>query len=173
MNEEIWKDIPGYEGLYQVSNMGRVKSLKFGKEKILKGVNNTDGYLMVCLYENNKSKQYTIHKLVTMAFMGECISEIYCDINHIDEDKSNNRLSNLQYCTHNYNMNYGTRIEKYTNPVIGINKTNGYICKYPSAMEVQRSLGVAQQNVTACCKGKLKSAGGYVWYYKEDYKEGE
>lgn len=171
MNEEIWKDIPGYEGLYQVSNMGRVKSLKYGKEKIIKPVKNRDGYLLIGLYKNNKVKHYTMHRLVAIAFIGKPISEVYYEINHLDENKNNNKLENLQYCTRKYNCNYGSHNEKMSKSVIGINKINGFICEYSSARGAGRSLLINNANIVACCKGKLKSAGGYVWYYKEDYKE--
>lgn len=100
--EEIWKDVVGYEGLYQVSNLGRVKSLYFGKEKILKMFNCTNGYLFVNLYKDKKPNPCLIHRLVYESFnnIKSCRKFV---IDHIDNDKCNNKLCNLQYVTNRYN----------------------------------------------------------------------
>ena len=172
---EYWKPVEGFEGLYMVSNMGRVKSLKYNREKILKPGKDTNDYLFVKLYKNEKIKQCLIHRLVINAFMGQPLNEEYYFVNHIDEDKSNNKLENLQYCTHKYNCNYGTRNERATKSitnnikksktVIGINKINGYIVEYPSTREVERCLGISESSISRCCNGKQKSAGNYRWFY--------
>ena len=107
---EIWKDILGYEGLYQVSNYGRVRSLKYGKEKILKQQINTDGYLHIDLYKNKKRKNYNVHRLVTIAFLEN--PNNYPQVNHKDENKQNNHIDNLEWCDYKYNCNYGTRKNK-------------------------------------------------------------
>jgi hypothetical protein len=112
--EEIWKDIPGYEGLYQVSNLGRVKSLpkewitgKGGKGshngKILSKCLNKEGYELVRLYLNSKGKSISVHQLVAMAFLGHEPCAYKFVIDHIDDNKSNNRLDNLQVVTNRYN----------------------------------------------------------------------
>lgn len=100
---EIWKDISGYENEYQVSNLGRIKSLK--SSLILKPMIATNGYLIACLWKHNKQKKICVHRLVANAFLSNPNS--YTDVNHIDENKKNNSVSNLQWCTHLYNMNYG------------------------------------------------------------------
>lgn len=114
--KEIWKDIPEYEGLYQISNLGRVKSLKRKiirqhnrvlplKEKILKE-QNMKGYKFIRLSKNNITKQYFIHRLVAINFIKNPFN--YNEINHKDENKSNNKFNNLEWCSHKYNINYGT-----------------------------------------------------------------
>lgn len=100
---EIWKDIAGYENEYQVSNLGRVRSLK--SSIILKPQVATNGYLIACLWKDNIQKKYCIHRLVAIAFIPK--PENLSDVNHLDENKENNAVSNLEWCTHLYNMNYG------------------------------------------------------------------
>jgi len=103
MNEEIWKDIPEYEGLYQVSNLGRVKSLSFnrkGKEGIRKLQNHSTGYFEVILYNKKRNKHFLVHRLVVMAFFGK--SDLH--VNHKNGIKTDNRLENLEYCTRSENM---------------------------------------------------------------------
>lgn len=110
---EIFKDIKGYEGLYQVSNWGRVKSINYkrtGKEEIRKVQTNRFGYQSVSLWKDNKQKQFTVHRLVWTTFNGPV--PIGYEINHMDENPSNNRLDNLNLLTHKENMNWGTLKER-------------------------------------------------------------
>lgn len=100
---EQWKDIIGYEGHYQVSNFGRVKSLKGGIEKILKDPVGSRGYRKVSLIKNGKTKTPVVHRLVMISFIGK--SDLIC--NHINADKTDNRLENLEYCTHRENTIHG------------------------------------------------------------------
>lgn len=117
---EIWKDVKGYEGLYQVSNMGRVRSVarvvtwknqqtKSYKSRMMK-IREKNGYRVVSLYKNHKSKDNRVHRLVADAFIENPNNLPF--INHIDEDKSNNKVDNLEWCTRQYNNNYGRRNEK-------------------------------------------------------------
>ncbi len=101
---EIWKDIGGYEGLYQVSNYGNVRSIK-KDPYVLKGDYQSNGYRRVYLWKDGGKENLLVHRLVALSFLPN--PNGYTDINHIDEDKANNRLENLQWCTHRYNMNYG------------------------------------------------------------------
>lgn len=120
LNSEVWKDIQGYEGLYQVSNLGRVKHLPYEyminntkiikKEHILKPHKNNCGYMLVSLFKSRKNRQFFLHRLVAKAFIPN--TNNLPEVNHKDEDKTNNRLSNLEWCTRKYNINYGTAIER-------------------------------------------------------------
>lgn len=107
--EEIWKDAVGYEGLYQVSNLGRVKSLNFnhtGNERIMKPTLKKTGYYSVKLWKNGKSKHINVHRLVAEAFLGSIPKGLV--VNHLNEIKTDNRLENLEICTIKENLNYGT-----------------------------------------------------------------
>ena len=114
MNEEIWKPIEGYEGLYEVSNTGRVRSIDrydsrnhFRRGRILKLSYDTVGYLIVGLHSNGKKKTYLVHRLVAPAFIPN--PDNLPQVNHRDEDKTNNRVENLEWCDSKYNLSYGTR----------------------------------------------------------------
>lgn len=169
--EEIFKDIEGYEG-YQVSNYGNVKSLgndKTRKDKILKPAKTWYGYLRVGLWKQGKRKTHFVHRLVASAFIEN--PNNFCELNHKDEDKTNNIVDNLEWCTRLYNHNYGTinqRIaESNTNHP---NKSKQVLCVetnkiYPSTMEIQRQLGFNKSAISRCCNGKLKTAYSYTWQY--------
>lgn len=100
-SKELWKDVTGYENKYQISNFGRLRN----NVKIMKTMVATNGYLIACLWKNNKQKKYVVHQLVAKAFIDN--PNNYKEINHIDENKKNNRMENLEWCSHKYNMNYG------------------------------------------------------------------
>lgn len=177
MKKEIWKDIKGYEGIYQVSNLGRVKRLEslvvnsIGisrkiKEKILKPAKNHTGYLRVSLSYMNKKSNFSVHRLVAQAFIPN--PNGFKLVNHKDEDKTNNIVDNLEWCSAKYNSNYGNRnikvSKKLSKKVYQYDKTKGNLIKvWSSAREVQRNLGFANSNIIKCCKGKINSAYGYVW----------
>lgn len=181
--EEEWRDIAGYEGLYKVSNMGRVKSLGNGnsnnsnncKERILKSVKHKDGYLLIDLCKEGKRKGHRVHRLVAQAFIDN--PDNLPEVNHKDENKENNCVSNLEWCDRKYNINYGTRTQKVaelnrnsqkvSKPIMAIHKINGLILTFPSAREASRQVGVPVSNISACCNGRLKSAGKYIWKYAE------
>lgn len=177
---EIWKDIKDYEG-YQVSNMGRVRSVyKNGKEKMLKPQTN-NRYLYVNLYKNKKIKKKYIHRLVAEAFLDD-YSE-FLEVNHKDENKTNNYMANLEMCTKEYNVNYGTRTERaskslrgvfvnrkdLSNEVFGVNVMDGSIITFLSTREAGRN-GFNQGHLASCCRGekKHKTHQGYIWYYVKD-----
>lgn len=102
MNKEIWKDIVDYEGLYQVSNLGNIKSFHNNKEKILKPRKVKDGYLMICLYKNGKGKNYQVHRLVAKYFIKDYDENL--EVNHKDYDKENNKANNLEMMTRIQNV---------------------------------------------------------------------
>lgn len=161
---EIWKDIKGYEG-YKVSNLGNVKSLNYnrtGKEKILKPKKNK-GYLYVNLCKQGKVKFYLVHRLVAQAFIPN--PNNYPQINHKDEDKTNNTIQNLEWCDRKYNNNYGTRNQRSA-----LSRSKQVLCVetgllYTSLIEVQRQLGFAQPNISSACTGRYKTAYKYHWEY--------
>ena len=165
---ENWKSIAGYEGLYEVSDLGRVKSLKFGKEKILKSGKNTRGYLQVCLYKDCHTKHLLVHRIVAEAFIPN--TQGLETVNHKDEDKTNNSVANLEWMSNKDNLNYGTRnkrvAESHSKKVQMLDKSTGeLLATFPSTHEAERVTGIANQSISSCCKGKRKSAGGYVWRY--------
>ena len=167
METEIWKDIEGYDGMYQVSNLGRVKSFKQGKERIMKPVYDTYGYLQVGLSKNGKQKFCSIHRLVAQAFIPN--PDNLPEINHKDENKENNSVENLEWCDKKYNNNYGTRnqrvAEKLSKPVFQYTKDGKFVREWKSTKDVQRNLGYYHSLISECCNGKRKSAYGFLWKY--------
>ena len=186
MDKEIWKDIVGYEGLYQVSNLGRVKSLKRrvyagrGKmrwqyERILSDKKeNGNGYKIVNLFKNGKGKNKYIHRLVAESFLEN--PNNLPQINHKDENKSNNCVNNLEYCTCQYNCTYNNlhirkglknRNNKMSKKIYQLNENNKILKEYPSISEASRQLNVSFQAISDCLKGKQKHSAGYKWKYAE------
>lgn len=163
---EIWHDIDGYKGLYQVSNKGRVKSLKYGKERILRPGWMSGGYLFVILCKNGNQSKQRIHRLVAQAFISN--PENKSQVNHLDENKLNNCVENLEWATAKENNNYGTRNERASKKILQYSKSGDFIREWQSAAEVERVLDICSSNITKCCKGKRKSSGGFIWIYKEE-----
>lgn len=158
---EIWKDIKGFEGLYQVSNYGNVKSLNYnktGKECILKNRKRYDGYCSIRLC-NKTVKTFSIHRLVAEAFIPN--PNNLPEVNHRDEDKTNNNVTNLEWCDKKYNINYGTRTEKTSKQVLCVE--TGVI--YQSLHNIERELNFSRSSIRKCCINKLKTAYGYHWEY--------
>lgn len=175
---EIWKDVPNYEGLYKVSNLGNIKSLNYNKtgvECILKPNKDVKGYLYINLYKNGKRKTYKVHRLVATAFLQN--PDNLPSINHKNECKNDNRLENLEWCDSKYNSNYGTRTKRIIEarnkncsygaekPIVQLSKDGIKINTYKSIMEASRQTGINRGNIGSCCKGKLKNCGGYIWKY--------
>lgn len=153
---EEFRDVPGYEGLYEVSNLGRVrrngKILKLGKVR---------GYLHVNLCKNGIKKQAKVHRLVALAFLPN--PQNLPQINHKDEDKTNNAVDNLEWCTSQYNNNYSL-----SKPVLQFDKSGNFIKEWPSMIKVEEELGIDHSNISKCCLGLYhhKTAGGFIWKYK-------
>lgn len=158
--EEIWKDIEGYEGLYQISNLGRVKSLK--TNKILKYCISKTGYAYSSLTKNKIIKQKSVHRLVAKAFISN--PDNLEEINHKDENKLNNNVNNLEWCSHKYNMNYGTSRDKLKRKIICI-ETNEI---FNSFAEIKKQKNYNITHICQCCKGKRKSSQGLHWKYFEN-----
>lgn len=175
---EIWKPKKDYEGLYEVSNFGRVKSLGNGnsnnsKERLLKQYTTRNGYLHVYLSKNGKRKFFLVHRLVAETFLPN--PNNLPEVNHKDENKENNRVDNLEWCTREYNNNHGTRNQrvakantngKCSKKVLQFTLDGEFIREWSSTAECGRN-GYAFSNVAACCRGEHKYVYGYIWKYKE------
>lgn len=167
---ENWIDVKGYEGYYQVSDLGNVKRLagspRCKKDRLLKQSVSSNGYLFVTLNKDGARKITRIHRLVMENFCPvEGMENL--DVNHIDEDITNNKLSNLQWLTHQENLNYGNRAKKY-----GISRGHKIKCVetgiiYDSLREAERETGCAHTHISDCVRGKQKTCGGYHWVYAE------
>ena len=178
--QEIWKDIKGYEGMYQVSNLGRVKSIR-SKDSIgrkrklgLLSLQIHQGYVNTRLMKNGIRKTVRIHRLVAQAFLKRVNGKP--EINHIDGNKENNNVKNLEWVSRSENVKhaYNNGLIKQTSkrrndyrskPIMQI-LNNEIINEFPSAMEASRKLGFPQGNISRCCRGKQKTAYGYLWKYK-------
>ena len=182
--EEIWKPIVGYEGFYEVSNIGRVRSLerkdclgRTVKERILKQTVTHDGYLIVGLYAGGKPKTLKVHRLVCEAFNDN--RDEKPEVNHINEIKTDNRACNLEWCTRTGNNNHGTRNERAAKSIakalskpVGQYTRDGELVKiWPSTMEVQRQAGFSQGNISKAANGNRKTAYGFIWKYKNETME--
>lgn len=183
LNEE-WKNIKGYENLYQVSNYGRIKSLKkhsiFNNRtyptKILKCHINTKKYLDVELCRCNKSHRYRIHRLVAEHFIPNL--EKKPQVNHIDCDKSNNKTNNLEWCNNSENQQHAFKNGLNTRKKYGdsprAKKVNQYdlngvfIKTWDSIIRIKDECGYCDGFISQCCKGKYKQAYGYLWKYEKE-----
>ena len=181
--KEIWKDIEGFEGFYQVSNFGRVKSLdrfvngnhincdyQFVKGKMLKLRKNRHGYWIVMLRKNRSFKTVLVHRLVAKAFIPNPNNLPY--INHKDENPANPIVTNLEWCTAKYNLEYSNvteRIQKTKfRKVIQFDLDMNEIRRWDSLKEAAAYINRAQQNISRCCRGKCETCGGYKWKYEDD-----
>ena len=174
MNKEIWRDITGYEGYYQVSSEGRVKSLErknnYGrtvKERILKPAFDGWGYLVVTLCADGKRKNLMVHRLVCEAFNDN--RDEKPEVNHINEIKTDNRACNLEWCTRIENLTHGTRSERsaktLSKPICQYTLDEKIVKTWASLTEVKRGTGFSQGNISQVANGKRKQAYGFIWKY--------
>lgn len=162
-NNEVWKDCKGYEGLYQVSNLGRVWSVK--SQRVLKPAG--DEYLHVCLTaKNGKLKNEKVHRLVALAFIDN--PDQFPCVNHKDEDKKNNCVDNLEWCSYQYNNAYGTRNKK---KIVQLTLDGEYVATFNSVNSAAEAVNRGRTAITECLKGRNKSCAGYRWLYLEDYEK--
>lgn len=161
-------------GLYQVSNLGNVRSLNYNKTKkiqhLKKVVNNKRGYLAVGLSKNGIFKIKTVHRLVAETFISN--PNNLPQVNHIDENKLNNSVTNLEWCTNKYNINYGTRKERISEKkgrkIIQLDKDDNIIKVWNGTCHASRELKINEGNIWEACNNKRKTAGKYKWKYKEE-----
>lgn len=198
MKKEIWKDIEGYEGIYQISSMGRVKSLeriikcgratKILKETILKTVIGKNGYVYVGLSKNGKHKMFLLHRIVGMTFPEICgVWFEGCEIDHQDCNRENNCVSNLKVVTRLENANNPLTIKKHrehyyapskgkigkenhrSKPIIQFTKTWVPIKYWDSVTQAANENNISTSHICECCQGKLETYKGYKWQYLNDY----
>lgn len=183
---EIWRDIKNYEGLYQVSNLGNIKRtifinnyVKKEKEKMLKTQKHTNGYETITLTKNGKQKQYLVHRIVAETFLYKENGKT--EVNHINGNKKDNRLNNLEWVTkgenlkHAYNHSlrkaqatglYGSNNKKAIAIIMKDKNTNKTIKEFGSLIDAAKYLGKKKSSlIVNCCKGKVKTAYGYKWEY--------
>ena len=187
-DKEVWEDIDGYNDYYQISNFGRVRALrrttvcKDGKpqtnySKILKPAVQKDGYLLISLSKNNTQKKYLIHRLVAKCFIPN--TENKQEVNHIDGNKKNNRVSNLEWVNRHENMRHRIDVLGFKGGLYGklgaLNKRskivlqikNGVVIKeFYGSHEAERETGISSGSIRAACRGDHNSAGGFQWKYK-------
>lgn len=183
--EEVWRSVKGYEGYYEVSNMGRVKSLprksngvgrqyRSLSERILKPSEDKKGYLMVWLYKGKQRKTMKVHRLVAAAFIPNPLDKPQID--HINGIKDDNLSSNLRWCTGRENFHNPITYKKNAESKRGVknHKAVGvlqytidgrFVKKWECMSDVKREIGIAHSHISSCCRGKRNSAGGFSWRY--------
>lgn len=173
LSSEVWQDIQGYSGIYQVSTLGRIRSLKKGKIKLLKPYINNMGYAVLSLYANHKQKTYHVHKLVADTFLVKVDGRNYID--HINGIKTDNRIDNLRWCTPKENANFELSIINRKRAMrkargVSVNQYDlrgNYIATNATLTDAQTITGIAYQNIRACCIGRYKTAGNYIWKFNK------
>ena len=184
LKNEKFKDIPNYNGRYQISNYGRAKTMfyknkqvSWRREKILKNVIRNGTYYCVSLHKNNKQESKNVHKIVAETFLDNPNNYKY--VNHKDENKLNNRIDNLEYCTQKYNCNYGNRNLKISlknllkpksrfEKVLQFDKKGNLIKEYDNLCTAENETKI--RHIRECCDKKRKSAGGYIFVYSNCLK---
>lgn len=163
---EIWKDITGFVGLYKVSSLGNIQSLNYnrtGNIKQLKPVPNKKGYLQVLLCNGKIRRRVFVHRIVAIEFIPN--DKQLSEVNHINEIKTDNRAINLEWCDTSYNNNYGTRNKRLSKAINQLTLSGELVNTFEGIKEAERITGIKNQSISQCCKGKYKTAGGYIWQY--------
>ena len=177
--KEKWKDVLDYEGLYMVSNLGRVKHLPrtsgggFGSryigEYLLKPKLEYNGYLRVGLSRNYKMRYVSVHRIVAQSFISNPYN--YPVINHKNENKQDNRVENLEWCTSKYNSNYGTSIDRrrkaQSKKVYQYALNGSYMAEFQSATEAAKEVGGSRSGIALACEGKIRYAYNFMWSYRK------
>lgn len=184
--EEIWKDIDGYEGIYKISNYGRILSLNYGaknhalsgKQRYLKTPRSSSGYHHVQLYKDGKSSTLLVHILVASAFVPNPANK--AEVNHIDGNKANNKANNLEWVTRKENLEhayanglkrrnprlgYVGRLNPLSKPVYQLDKNGILIKKWDSSYDAAHEGGFNQNSIRSCAVGNNKTYKGFIWTY--------
>lgn len=166
-----WKAVKGYEGVYEVSSHGLIRRIDREQRRLMKNSLNVDGYCEVKLTKDGISKSFRVHRLVAEAFIEN--PDNLPEINHINECRTNNRVSNLEWCTHKYNVNYGScrarQIAAIKKAVVQCSPDGTPIKEYAGIVDAARALGKPRgdANIDLALKGRTKTAYGFVWKYAE------
>lgn len=189
--KEIWKDIEGFEGYYQVSNLGRIKSKKrvvnnkgtYGgkctfNEKILNTTIDNIGYKVVVLSKDKIKSRKRVHRIVAKCFIPN--PNGYKEVNHKDGIKKNSRVDNLEWCTHKENIQHAyknnliNRIQKnkgklniFSKAILQYDRNGKFIKEWECIRDIERELKICNQNISKCCKGIYNTCGGYIFKYKQ------
>lgn len=166
--KEIWRDIPGYEGLYQASNMGNIKSL-FRYKKQLKAHTQPTGYKSVTLYKNHKKYFKLVHRLIAQTFIPNPDNKPA--VNHLDENKANNKVSNLEWVTNKENQNYGhcmlKMAKKQGKPLIQYSLDGEKIDEFYSGGDAESKTGISRYKISLVANDIRHQAGGFLWRFKD------
>ena len=177
--DEIWKPINNYEEIYEVSNTGSIRSLERRgnwKAHIMSLINSTDGYIRVTLCKNSKAKMYLVHRLVAEHFIPNPGNKP-C-INHKDGNKQNNKVDNLEWCTYSENelhaMNTGLVNKNkmsmaHKKPIVQYTLSGDFVKEYDSIKQANdTNVNIYGTSISKCLTGVYKTAGGYIWKYREN-----
>ncbi len=176
---EIWLPFPEYEGHYEISNMGRVRSLKYNRITLMSPRKGVKGYIYASVTLKNINKKKFVHRAVAIAFIPN--PNNHPEVNHLDSNRGNNKVTNLSWCTHQENVRYSWdtngrvgpdkgkfgKDNKDSKKVIQYDLKMNFIREWDSLADIERELKFSKSNVWSCCKGKYDSAYGFIWKYKE------
>lgn len=166
--EETWKPIQGFENSYLVSNLGNIWSLR--RNKALRVRKSTRGYGLVNLSSRGHMTTHRVHRLVATHFLPNPLN--LPEVNHLNENKLDNRVENLEWCDRFRNVNYGDRTTKQKSkvsiPVVQFSPSGTQIAVFPSGIQAARELKISSSGISACCRGKRKTLGGYKWKYEQE-----
>lgn len=171
---EVWKDIPGYENIYQASSFGNIRIKyyrKTGLPKLKAQIIDKDGYCIVCLTKNGKQKSCRVNRLIAKTFLSSFSPTL--QVNHKDENKQNNSIENLECISAIDNMNWGTRTARMKDKkknqksvrILQFSLSGELIKEWISSMEIQRAFGYDRSAILRCCKNKQETSYGYKWKY--------
>lgn len=163
MKKEIWKFINNTNNLYQISNLGRIRSYHNNDVNVIEGYVDKNGYKCVLLSVDGKRIKKFVHTIVAIHFIINPNPNIYTQINHKDENKLNNVVENLEWCTSKYNCNYGNRNNKMSIPIYQYTKNYKLVKKWDSTHQIEKELNISRGQISKAINKKVKYVRGYIW----------